>query len=54
MKNYNKFRLKNIIRTPEEKLIHVKLDAKTRITISKMSQLDVWLIKYPNAEVVSS
>jgi hypothetical protein len=54
MKNFNKLRMKNIIRTPEEKLIHVKLDAKTRITISKMSQLDAWLIKYPNAEVVTS
>lgn len=54
MKKINKFRLKNVIRTPEEKLIHVKLDAKTRITISRLSQLDVWKIRYPNAEIINS
>ena len=54
MKNFNKLRLKQVVRTPDEKLIHVKLDSKTRITISKLSQLDAWLIKYPNAVVVPS
>jgi len=54
MKKFNKLRFKPVIRTPDEKLIHVKLDAKTRITISKLSQLDAWLIKYPNAVVVTS
>jgi hypothetical protein len=52
MKNNIKFRSKNIVRTPEAKLIHVRLDARTRITISKISQLEAWKIKYPNAEII--
>lgn len=51
MKN-NKFRSKPIISTPQDKLIHVKLDARTRITISKLSQLEAWKIKYPDAEII--
>lgn len=52
--NYKyKFRLKKRIITPVENLIHVRLDAKTEITISRLSSLEVWLLKYPNAKVVS-
>ncbi len=54
MKKYNKFDLEKIKSTPADKLIHVRLDAKTRITISKMSQLEAWKVRYPNAVVVAS
>lgn len=54
MKSKMKFRLKNIIHTPEDKLIHVRLDARTCITISKLSSLEVWLVKYPEAKVIPS
>ena len=46
--------IKKIIKTSKDKLIKVRLDQKTFITITKMSSLEVWLKRYPNATVVPS
>lgn len=52
MRRNTKIDIDSIKSTPAEKLIHVRLDAKTRITISKLSQLEVWKVRYPNAEII--
>ncbi len=50
--------MKNQIReyvvAPHLKLIKVQLDYKTFITLTKMSLLEVWLRRYPEAKVVTS
>ena len=48
----NKF--KETVGSSEQKLIKVRLDYNTLITISRMSSLDVWLKRYPEAKVVTS
>ena len=38
---------------PTTATIKVQLDARTRITIHEMSALAMWLVKYPDAKVIS-
>lgn len=49
-----KNKITKIIKTSELKLIKVRLDYKTIITLSRMSALKAWLIRYPDAKVVTS
>lgn len=49
-----KNKIKKIIRTSENKLIKVQLDYRTIITLTKLSSLDAWLIRYPNAKVMTT
>lgn len=49
-----KNKIKEIIRTSKHKLINVRLDNKTFMTLWRMSSLEVWLKRYPDAKVVTS
>lgn len=49
-----KNQIKKIIKTSKHKLIKVRLDYKTVITLSRMSSLAVWLIRYPDAKLINS
>lgn len=46
--------IKIIRKSSENKPIKVQLDYRTIITLSKLSLLDAWLIRYPNAKVMSA
>lgn len=43
---------KPLIPKTEDNPIRIQLDHKTFITITKMSSLEVWRKRYPNAKVV--
>jgi hypothetical protein len=48
-----KTKLKNIITTSKRKLIKVRLDYKTLIYLTDIAMLKTWLVKYPEAIVVT-
>jgi hypothetical protein len=45
---------KEILRTTEQKLIKVQLDAKTFLTIHDTESLKIWLQRYPNAKIMAA
>jgi len=49
-----KNKIKKIIRTSTQKLIKVRLDYRTFITLDHISSLKLWLERYPDAKVLSS
>ncbi|MBL0048211.1 MAG: hypothetical protein IPP32_08985 [Bacteroidetes bacterium] len=48
-----KGKIKKIIETSKEKLIKVRLDYRTLITITNIASLEVWKKRYPDAKVIS-
>lgn len=48
-----KAKIKKIIETSKDKLIKVQLDYRTFVTITRMSSLETWLKRYPDAKVIS-
>ena len=48
-----KAKINKIIETSKDKLIKVQLDYRTFVTLTRMSSLENWLKRYPDAKVVS-
>jgi hypothetical protein len=48
-----KKQLKKIVETSKDKLIKVRLDYRTFVTLANRSSLQIWLKKYPDAKIVS-
>ena len=49
-----KNKITKISKTSVKKPIKVRLDYRTIITLSRMSALKAWLIRYPDAQVLPS
>lgn len=49
-----KNKIKEIIKKSKRKLINVRLDHSTIMTLSRMSSLKTWLKRYPEAKVITS
>jgi len=48
-----KTKFKEIIKASTEKLIKVQLDSKTFIYLKNMASLQIWLVRYPDATVIT-
>ncbi len=48
-----KAKIQKILETSKDKLIKVRLDYRTFVTLTNIAALDVWLKKYPDAKVIS-
>ena len=48
-----KTKIKEIIATSAEKLIKVQLDPKTFIYLRNIASLKIWLVRYPDATVIT-
>lgn len=48
-----KTKIKEIINASTAKLIKVQLDAKTFIYLRNISGLKIWLVRYPDATVIT-
>lgn len=46
-------KIKDIITTSKQKLIKVRLDYKTLIYLTDLASLKAWLVKYPEATVLT-
>jgi hypothetical protein len=47
-----KTKIKSILIASKRKLINVQLDYRTFITVSSLSALKMWLVRYPEAKVI--
>ena len=47
-----KNKIKELISTSKRKLINVRMDYRTFITLSRKSSLKIWLKRYPGAKVI--
>jgi len=48
-----KHKITKILETSKDKLIKVRLDYRTLVTIANKSALKFWLEKYPDAKIVN-
>jgi hypothetical protein len=48
-----KTKIKDIIAVSTQKLIKVQLDSKTFIYLRNIAALNIWLVRYPDATVVT-
>jgi hypothetical protein len=48
-----KAKINEIITNSAEKLIKVQLDSKTFIYLRNISALKIWLVRYPDATVIT-
>ena len=48
-----KTKIKEIIAASAEKLIKVQLDSKTFIYLRNITALKIWLVRYPDATIIT-